>query len=164
MPDVTAYRPLEHFQKVELMLELKLREGPSWICLNCGYHLDGSGAQPCPDCGKSRYWTSGWSVGRGHRFSAAREEWESRLRTRSRAPVASTAPVATDDVCTQLRTEVRMLRSAHDDLACSRQSDRRSLQALVKRLLDAAATDSLPRSLAEMETWLQLNSEETTNA
>ncbi|MGM8342852.1 hypothetical protein [Pseudomonas aeruginosa] len=31
MPDVTAYRPLEHFQKVELMLELKLREGPSWI-------------------------------------------------------------------------------------------------------------------------------------
>nr|QIU80345.1 hypothetical protein [Pseudomonas aeruginosa] len=164
MPDVTAYRPLEHFQKVELMLELKLREGPSWICLNCGYHLDGSGAQPCPDCGKSRYWTSGWSVGRGHRFSAAREEWENRLRTRSRSPVASTAPVATDDVCTQLRTEVRMLRSAHDDLACSRQSDRRSLQALVKRLLDAAATDSLPRSLAEMETWLQLNSEETTNA
>ncbi|HFH4315298.1 TPA: hypothetical protein ACGJ4H_006416, partial [Pseudomonas aeruginosa] len=152
------------FQKVELMLELKLREGPSWICLNCGYHLDGSGAQPCPDCGKSRYWTSGWSVGRGHRFSAAREEWENRLRTRSRSPVASTAPVATDDVCTQLRTEVRMLRSAHDDLACSRQSDRRSLQALVKRLLDAAATDSLPRSLAEMETWLQLNSEETTNA
>ncbi|HHM4460333.1 TPA: hypothetical protein ACRNI1_005522 [Pseudomonas aeruginosa] len=54
MPDVTAYRPLEHFQKGELMLELKLREGPSWICLNCGYHLDGSGAQPCPDCGKSR--------------------------------------------------------------------------------------------------------------
>lgn len=156
MPDVTAYRPLEHFQKVEPMLELKLREGPSWICLNCGYHLDGSGAQPCPDCGKSRYWTSGWSVGRGHRFSAAREEWENRLRTRSRSPVASTAPVATDDVCTQLRTEVRMLRSAHDDPACSRQSDRRSLQALVKRLLDAAATDSLPRSLAEMETWLQL--------
>ncbi|RQI30460.1 putative protein CP13 [Pseudomonas aeruginosa] len=57
-----------------------------------------------------------------------------------------------------------MLRSAHDDLACSRQRDRRSLQALVKRLLDAAATDSLPHSLAEMETWLQLNSEETTNA
>ncbi|EOV2333522.1 TPA: hypothetical protein ACKRQG_006064, partial [Pseudomonas aeruginosa] len=84
MADVTAYRPLEHFQKGELMLELKLREGPSWICLNCGYHLDGSGAQPCPDCGKSRYWTSGWSVGRGHRFSAAREEWENRLRTRSR--------------------------------------------------------------------------------
>ncbi|KSO30737.1 putative protein CP13, partial [Pseudomonas aeruginosa] len=40
-----------------------------------------------------------------------------------------------------------------------------SLQALVKRLLHAAATDSLPRSLAEMETWLQLNSsEETTDA
>ncbi|ALY88823.1 putative protein CP13 [Pseudomonas aeruginosa] len=58
-----------------------------------------------------------------------------------------------------------MLRSAHDDLACSRQSDRRSLQALVKRLLHAASTDSLPRSLAEMETWLQLNSsEETTDA
>ncbi|MCY0315979.1 hypothetical protein [Pseudomonas aeruginosa] len=57
-----------------------------------------------------------------------------------------------------------MLRSAHDDLACSRQNDRRCLQELVKRLLDAAATDSLPRSLAEMETWLQLNSEETTNA
>lgn len=90
MADVTAYRPLEHFQKGELMLELKLREGPSWICLNCGYHLDGSGAQPCPDCGKSRYWTRGWSVGRGHRFSAAREEWESRLRTRSRA----TAPLS----------------------------------------------------------------------
>ena len=59
MADVTAYRPLEHFQKGELMLELKLREGPSWICLNCGYHLDGSGAH-LPDCGKSRYWTSGW--------------------------------------------------------------------------------------------------------
>ncbi|MGU1384080.1 hypothetical protein ACSEQ0_17865 [Pseudomonas aeruginosa] len=62
-----------------------------------------------------------------------------------------------EDELAQLRTEVRMLRSAHDDLACS-------LQALVKRLLDAAATDSLPRSLAEMETWLQLNSEETTDA
>ena len=69
-----------------------------------------------------------------------------------------------EDELAQLRTEVRMLRSAHDDLACSRQSDRRSLQALVKRLLDAAATDSLPRSLAEMETWLQLSSEETTDA
>ncbi|MBG6370649.1 hypothetical protein I5I79_32485, partial [Pseudomonas aeruginosa] len=46
-----------------------------------------------------------------------------------------------EDELAQLRTEVRMLRSAHDDLACSRQNDRRSLQALVKRLLDAAATD-----------------------
>ena len=39
-----------------------------------------------------------------------------------------------EDELAQLRTEVRMLRSAHDDLACSRQNDRRSLQALVKRL------------------------------
>lgn len=31
-----------------------------------------------------------------------------------------------EDELAQLRTEVRMLRSAHDDLACSRQSDRRS--------------------------------------
>ena len=56
-----------------------------------------------------------------------------------------------------------MLRSAHDDLACSRQSDRRSLQALVKRLLDAAATDSLP---APLQRWnlAALSSEETTNA
>lgn len=56
--------------------------------------------------------------------------------------VTAYRPVA--DELAQLRTEVRMLRSAHDDLACSRQNDRRCLQELVKRLLTAAATDSLP--------------------
>lgn len=48
--------------------------------------------------------------------------------------VTAYRPVA--DELAQLRTEVRMLRSAHDDLACSRQNDRRCLQELVKRLPD----------------------------
>ena len=75
MADVTAHRPLEHFQKGELMLELRCVKVASWICLNCGYHLDGSGAWPALTAESRAYWTSG---------SRSARSWPSLLGSKGR--------------------------------------------------------------------------------
>ncbi len=44
--------------------ELKLRKGPDWKCVKCGYYANGSGQWACPGCNQWHYLTGGfeWPV------------------------------------------------------------------------------------------------------
>ncbi|MDF3865846.1 MULTISPECIES: hypothetical protein [Pseudomonas] len=165
MSEITTFRPLHRIHNNELRLELLLRAGPTWICMHCGYHLDGGGEMPCPDCGKCRTWTSGWNVERGHRFWPCRQDWKARLFTQFRATAAEVCPAGAGGalVLEQLQEEVQMLRSSHDEIACQRHQLDKHLKRLVERLLEAARTGTLPAGLQDMETWLQ-QQEETAHA
>lgn len=165
MTGITTFRPLEKISSSELRLELKLRKGPDWICVGCGYHADGSGQWPCPDCGKRGYWTGGWNVEHPHHFHACRLAWESRICSYHR-PIASelcAVGIGQAMQLDKLQAEVSMLRSSHDEEVSRRAALGGQLNRLVQRLLDAAKADSLPTKQQDLETWL-LQLEEVADA
>lgn len=165
MTEVTTFRPLEKISTFELQLELKLRNGPDWICLGCGYHADGSGQWPCPDCGKTGYWTGGWNVEPPHRFHACRRAWESRICSNLRPIATELCAVGIGQalLLDKLQAEVSTLRSSHDEEVCRRAALGAQLNHLVQQLLEAAKAGSLPTNQQDLESWL-LQLEETTDA
>ncbi len=149
------FRPLKQISSDELNLELQLRTGPTLICMNCGYHLDGAGEMPCPDCEQPRTWTSGWNIESDHRFWTSRKDWEKRLFARYRPSTTARAVALEPHTLEQLVAETRMLRSAHDELAVKRYALFQQLKSLTSCLLQAVQLGTLPTTLEEMEVWLQ---------
>lgn len=161
-----SLRPLEEISSSELMLELKIRKGPDWICQSCGYHADGSGQWPCPDCNKRGYWTGGWNVEPEHRFYACRHAWLARIYAIYRPVIAKVCPTGISQALRfdQLQAEVSMLRSSHDNEVVRRAALGEQLNQLLQQLLAASSAGTLPKDRQAMEEWLLELDKEATHA
>jgi len=161
-----SLRPLEEISSSELLLELKIRKGPDWICQNCGYHADGSGQWPCPDCSKRGYWTGGWNVEPEHRFYACRHAWLARLYGVYRPSIVKVCPTGISQALRfdQLQAEVSMLRSSHDNEVGRRAAVADQLNHLLQQLLSASSTGTLPKDRQAMEEWLLTIDKEAAHA